>query len=338
MDLDRDLAVAVVRAHFPPAPPTRRGWETNAATGVRGLRLLGEAERFGAFRLSEANDRSFSVLARNSSERPGATAVQEDARRPTFAEGTRFDYVDVDPYGSPLPFLDAAFASLEPGGLLAVTATDMMVLAGAQPSATRRLYGAEPVRGRLGPEAGLRILLGRLARTARRNGQSVRPLLGYVGEHHVRAFVVVGPATHRADPVETIDRAAFDGPSLGTGAPVGPLWVGPLGDPALLSRIDVPATAAAPRELSRLLELLRGEAAVHRPFFYEANTLASALGLERPAALSRLREALSELGFPSARTHVRPEGLKTDAPRSVVERLARELAGDAQSQNARVRA
>lgn len=325
MALDRDLAVALVGARFASARGTLRGWETTAATGIRGLRLLHETGRFASFRLSEASDRSFEVLRANCADHPGAIAVAEDARRARSVPGAPFDYVDVDPYGSPLPFLGAALGAARSGGVLAVTATDMMVLAGAQPAATRRLYGAEPVRGRLGPEGGLRILLARLAREARAAQLEARPLLAYVGEHHVRAYVALVPASGTPDPVGTVDRASFQGPSLGTGRPVGPLWLGPLFDRELLGHLELPPTAQAPRQLARLLELFRGEAEVRCPFFYESNTLASSLHLPRPPGRERLRRALAQKGFAAARTHVRPEGFRTDAPRDLVERVAREL-------------
>lgn len=37
-----------------------------------------------------------------------------------------FHCVDVDPYGSPSPFIDAAVQCVTDGGLLMVTATDMV--------------------------------------------------------------------------------------------------------------------------------------------------------------------------------------------------------------------
>lgn len=45
-------------------------------------------------------------------------------------EDARFDCVDLDPYGSATPFLDAAVGVIADGGLLCVTCTDMGVLAG----------------------------------------------------------------------------------------------------------------------------------------------------------------------------------------------------------------
>lgn len=49
----------------------------------------------------------------------------------------RFTAIDVDPYGGPNKFLDAAIQSIEEGGLLLVTATDLAVLAGNTPEACK---------------------------------------------------------------------------------------------------------------------------------------------------------------------------------------------------------
>ena len=40
----------------------------------------------------------------------------------------KFHCVDIDPYGSPAPFVDAAVQCVADGGLLMVTATDMVFL------------------------------------------------------------------------------------------------------------------------------------------------------------------------------------------------------------------
>jgi tRNA (guanine26-N2/guanine27-N2)-dimethyltransferase len=44
-----------------------------------------------------------------------------------------FDVVDLDPYGSAIPFLDSAIQSMADGGLLCVTFTDMAVLCAQKP-------------------------------------------------------------------------------------------------------------------------------------------------------------------------------------------------------------
>lgn len=336
MQVDRDLAVAALRAWWGPPDRNRCGWEVTPATGIRGLRLLVETGVFSSFLFTEPGDAAFDALARNVEGRPGANATHTDGR--ALPAQAPFDYVDVDPYGSPIPFLDTALRAVRPGGVLAVTATDMMVLAGAQPSATVRKYGARPVRGRLGPEGGLRILVGYLARRAREAGRSVRPRLAYVRAHYVRAYLEVGPEGGPADPVAVVDPAAWDGPPLEGLAPFGPLWLGPLIDPELLAATTVPTTAERPDELSRLLARLREDASVPVPFYYEPNRLASRLSLPFPPGIAPLLDELRRRGFRAVRTHARDEGIRTDAPREAVEEAARRLAGSGQSQNARVRA
>lgn len=44
--------------------------------------------------------------------------------------GGGWDFIDVDPFGSCLPFLEAAVAGVNDGGVLAVAATDLAVLCG----------------------------------------------------------------------------------------------------------------------------------------------------------------------------------------------------------------
>ncbi len=336
MAWDRDLGVAFVRAWAPGGAHDRTGWDVTAATGVRGLRLFGETAAFSAFTLTESNERAFTVLAANAARTPGTRAIRADAREPP-PPGS-FEYVDLDPYGSPLPFLDGALRATATGGVLAVTATDLPVLAGAQAAATLRRYGARPVRGRLGPEGGLRILLMRLALDARRAGRSVRPLLAYVRGHYVRVYVLLEAGGDRPDPVGTIEDGAWTGPPLGPEPRYGPLWLGPLADPAVVARMEPAEPAGRGAEVAGFLGRYREELEVPAPFYYEPNSLAARLGLRQPPSVERLREALAANGFRAARTHVRSEGLRTDAPRSDVDRIARALAGERQSQNARVRA
>jgi tRNA (guanine26-N2/guanine27-N2)-dimethyltransferase len=333
MALDRDLGVAFVRAL---ARPLRDGWEATAATGVRGLRLLQEGAGFRSFLFTERNPRSFEVLRENVRQDPRARARLADGTMPP--PEAPFDYVDLDPYGSPLPFLTAGLAATRPGGILAVTATDMPVLAGAQPAACRRRYGATPVRGRLGPEGALRILLMVIAREARSVGRSASPLLGYVGGHHVRAYVELRGAADVPDPVGVIDPRDWSGPPLGGSGAVGPLWLGPIVEPGLAGRLTPSAAAQHPREVGRFLELIREDAEPLPPFYYEANAVAKTLKLASPPSLAGLLGSLRSAGFRACRTHVRPEGIRTDAPRGAVEAAARAVSGAGQSQNARVRA
>ncbi|MHB1434530.1 MAG: hypothetical protein ACYCPN_01305 [Thermoplasmata archaeon] len=340
MALDRDLAVAVVARARELGRPLRTGWEMLSATGVRGIRCAVEAGRFETLTLSDQDPEALRVLERNVARHPGRGLRVEarDARGALPPPGV--DWVDLDPYGTPVPFLPAALDSLVPGGLLGIAATDMPVLAGAAPAVCERRYGGRPVRGRLGPEGGLRLLLAYLERSAGARGRTIRPLVAYVGDHHVRAYVGVEPRTEGGPPppIAVLDPERWDGPPLGGRGPFGPLWIGPLFHAEFVAGLRPPAAAAEPRRIAVFLDRLRAESPVDAPFYYEPNEICGREGLATPWAPAAFVERLRALGHAAARTHARPEGFRTSAPRSVVFALAREADRAAQSQKERVRA
>ncbi|MGI0131737.1 MAG: hypothetical protein ACREDK_01370 [Thermoplasmata archaeon] len=327
MCVDRDLGVAFARAWARRVGPGRTGWEMLAATGARGLRLLNESDLFAALTLTELHPDALAVLEANASPwaSRGATVRRHDARSPLGERA--FEVVDLDPFGSPVPFLDAAFAALAPGGLLAVTATDMMVLAGVLPGACERRYSARPVRGRLAPEAGLRILIADLSRRADVLARHLVPRLAYVHDHHVRVYASIEEGRSATPaPLGAIDPATWDGPTLGGAPPFGPMWLGPLLDPGIIATLEVPATAARRRELETWIGHLKGEAGVDRPFFFEPNEIARALALPHPPSRQDVLDGLRSAGFAAAASHARPGAFRTTAPRSVVYEVARALA------------
>lgn len=104
----------------------------------------------------------------------------------------QWDVIDLDPYGSAAPFLDAAIQSIANGGLLNVTCTDMAALGGSHPETCFGRYGCMPLtRSGYLQELALRILLHTLATTAARYGRSIRPLLSVGMDFYVRVFVEV---------------------------------------------------------------------------------------------------------------------------------------------------
>lgn len=62
------------------------------------------------------------------------------------AEQQYYDVIDLDPYGCPARFLDAAVQAVRDGGLLLVTCTDMAILAGNSPETCHAKYGSTSLR------------------------------------------------------------------------------------------------------------------------------------------------------------------------------------------------
>ena len=70
----------------------------------------------------------------------------------------RFDIVDVDPFGTPAPYLDSALRAIRNNGLLASTATDLAPLCGVHVKACIRKYGGRPLRTEYCHELAVRLL------------------------------------------------------------------------------------------------------------------------------------------------------------------------------------
>lgn len=107
------------------------------------------------------------------------------------AEGTYFDVIDLDPYGSAAPFLDAAVQAISEGGLLCVTCTDMAVLSGNHSEACYAKYASMPIRTKACHEMALRIVLSSIETHANRYKRYIVPWLSCSIDFYVRLFVRV---------------------------------------------------------------------------------------------------------------------------------------------------
>ncbi|KAI0541197.1 S-adenosyl-L-methionine-dependent methyltransferase [Xylaria digitata] len=109
------------------------------------------------------------------------------------SKGKRYNVIDLDPYGTAAPFLDAAVNAVrDDGGLLCVTCTDSGVWASnGYPEKAFSLYGGVPVKGFFSHEAGLRLILHTVAASAARYGLAIEPLLSLSIDYYVRIFVKI---------------------------------------------------------------------------------------------------------------------------------------------------
>ncbi|KAK4041955.1 S-adenosyl-L-methionine-dependent methyltransferase [Parachaetomium inaequale] len=107
------------------------------------------------------------------------------------AASEKYDIIDLDPYGSAAPFLDAAVQAVrDDGGLLCVTCTDSGVWASnGYPEKCYSLYGGVPVKGWYSHEVGIRLILHAIETSAARYGLAMEPLLSLSVDFYSRVFV-----------------------------------------------------------------------------------------------------------------------------------------------------
>lgn len=190
MELCRDIDIASIAAFVSSLPPQQASLtyiDALAGTGVRGVRVAKEV----GLRVV-INDRSSSAyevinqnIKRNAIEEK-AKAYNENAN--VLLLQNTYDLVDLDPFGSPVPFLDAACKSAKK--LLLITATDTAPLCGAHSGGLRR-YDAKPLNTEYHKEMATRILLGKVTRDLCKYDRAIQPLLSYSKAHFVRLIAQV---------------------------------------------------------------------------------------------------------------------------------------------------
>ncbi|NJE00787.1 tRNA (guanine(10)-N(2))-dimethyltransferase [Thermococcus sp. JdF3] len=335
MALNRDISALAVGVLTP-----RTVLDALSATGIRGIRYALETPT-GEVWLNDISEDAFRLILENVRRNLGVEGEKISERRFSFGEEKRvvanlddanrlmaekfryFDFLDLDPFGSPVEFLDTALRSVKRRGVLAVTATDTGVLCGAYRHACRRKYLAEPIRGELCHEAGLRILIGTVVRYAAKYDLGVEVLLAYYRDHYFRAFLRLRSGARKADRSvsmlgylgqEASGRFEYETGFLPERVPShGPLWLGPLKEQGFVEdMLDLAEEKAlAHKKTLSFLETLAGELDV--PFHYDTHALARRNGLQ-VGKLADVIEALREIGYRATRTHFSPTAIKTDAP------------------------
>tara|TARA_B000000532_G_scaffold227195_1_gene206024 strand:+ start:843 stop:2201 length:1359 start_codon:yes stop_codon:yes gene_type:complete len=252
-----------------------------AASSLRSRRWLNElpvelAEQLEIISV-DRNDESVAWALANHEKHPPKNSNPEqlsiqngDLRQIVYSGG--WQWIDIDPYGSPIPFLDSAMQNLARKAILQVSATDTAALCGTYPQVTRRRYAAYAVNDSVTHDTAMRILLGNIALCAARHERSIEPLISVFDGHHTRVSVLVTPGKKNASNVynnlgwrvnepdkKTISAAIkaglhnlgcanipqprvflpYNSPpeSLANGKVSGPLWIGPLAREDVLEQL-----------------------------------------------------------------------------------------------------
>ena len=223
-----------------------------------------------------------------------------------------FDFIDVDPYGSIVPFLDVALTHVRNGGYIGLTATDLSALTGSAPGKTRRRYNAFISNDRLRHESGIRLLIPYVASRAAAMDKQIMPIVSFWKSHYYRIVVRVKHGAGLAD--EAIGKIGMlnktnDVSKIYKDLDEGPLWRGSLMnheilDNALNNRMD-----SISMKTYEFLQSLKHEDEMF--YFYELSDFASHFGRSLPP-LSGMRDSIErECGKPAYRTHFSNTGLKS---------------------------
>lgn len=341
MKLNRDIAVAALQTYQKMLSRKLIVCEPLAGCGVRGIRFATEVKGIRQVVINDLNPEAVKLAKFNVRKNGLVDEVHvENTDANTLlslhsAPAQRFDYVDLDPFGSPAPFIDSAIRALRSGGLLGLTATDVAPLCGVHPQSCLRKYGGRPLRTEYCHELAIRILIGSLVLTAARHDAGSRVLLCHSTNHYVRAYVTVnyrvGEANrsvsemgyilhcfrcyHREIAVGIACQFVGLCPECGGKLSVaGLLWLGKLFDKDFCRKVRDEIEMEKSNEKTRLRKLLDTilEEVDGPPTYYVIDRVCDRYNLPIPPkqkVLSELRAA----GYRATHTHFHARGVRTDA-------------------------
>ncbi|MEY7848798.1 tRNA (guanine(26)-N(2))-dimethyltransferase [Natrarchaeobius sp. A-rgal3] len=329
-ELNRDLTIATLRAFREREERAESYLDAMTASGVRGVRAAADGWEVTCCDLeTDAIDLARENLERNDL---AADARVEHRNVNALAHDEAFDVIDLDPFGSPMPFADAAFARCR--DLVCVTATDTAPLCGAHFNSGIRSYSAVPRNTDYHTEMGVRILLSALARSAARFDVGVEPIFTHATSHYVRTYLELdrkasaadaaienlGYLSHCedclyreaeygmiADPLESCPECGGDRILV-----AGPLWLGPYCDDEFVAAVreEVPDAFATAEKARELCDDLVAE--LDRPTHYDQHKLCKNWGLPANAMDDFLAD-LRAAGHAASRAHYGGTTFKTDA-------------------------
>ena len=326
MELSRDISIAVAGL-----VPRNEFCDVLAGSGARGVRMATELDL--SVVLNDKNPSACELIRRNVELNGVESRVRiENQDANLLLARERFEFIDVDPFGSPAPFMDSAMRSIRNEGTIAATATDTSALCGTYPRACRRKYDAVSLKTDYYNEAGLRLLVGFIARAALRYNIAIKPLFSHCSRHYFRTYLRVFRSKRKANQSiknvgyvqhcfnclnrrvtalgDLMERCECGG-KLNN---IGPLWIAEFADPGFceemeegIARIQVNNKA----EILKLVRLVRGEQKIGVPYYNIHKIFKKVSAAAMP--MEKIFGMLENGGFICSRTHFSGLGVRTDA-------------------------
>lgn len=337
MAFSRDFSICTIKAYAKLTNKKKlKIAEPLTASGVRGLRYAKEIEEISQVILSDVNPIAvdFTVMNTLLNHLEDKVMVEHLDANTLLSlhavKSRRFDIVDIDPFGSPAPYIDSAIRSTTIDGMIAVTATDMPPLCGVYPEVALKRYGGLSLRTEYCHEIAIRLILSLLYREASKYDLTIKPLISHSTRHYVRVYVQLTSSKdvenlgvirhcynclHReVVRMSELERKSPSCRSCEASMRIaGPLWIGPIFDKefckkvlAILDSLTLPHKKTLKKTLSFIVNEADGP-----PTYYTIDSISRVYKVRQPK-MNELVDRLRLNGFYASRTHFNPKGFRFD--------------------------
>ena len=314
MHLNRDITVDIVKTLDKP-----KSLDLLAGTGAKGIRLAVEAN--AKVDLNDANPSAVKLIKKNAKLNKVEVEVFNESANKLLRNSRRtYDFIDIDPFGTPVPFLAQSLNRLRKSGIVAVTATDTSALCGTYPKACMRKYDSLNQKTQMMFEIGTRILIKKVVADGLNIGIALEPVFAHSSNHYMRVYL------RRVENLRKVRqnlKFLFLCPNCftwkfenkipetkvrcgcGTYSEVlGPLWTGNLYDKKLLKQMSAS---------NKTVQKIKEEVDVFG--YYDYHMMSKKLeDVGELPKMDVIIEKIRKKGFKASRTHFSPTGIKTNLP------------------------
>lgn len=349
MEFNRDTSILALQAYQKEVDREINVCDLFGGSGIRGIRYKKEIDGIGEVSVNDISPLANEFTRINAELNDVEVNIhQKEANIELRINMGLFDVIDIDPFGTPSPFVDSAAYNLKRDSLLCLTATDTSCLSGTYKEPCIRKYNAKPYKSEYYHENGIRILIGFAALTLAKYQKHIEVKLSHSSEHYMRVYLKVIKGSKATD--ESLKNIGYishcknclyrtESHGLATSVPevcpecgeklihAGPLWLGPVQNREFIeSMIEI----SEDKELNtkkKVLKLLNSckEEADAPATFYDIHKVCRSLKISAPK-LDLVFDRLRENGFYAVKTHYSPLGIKTDASNIELIDIVKELA------------
>lgn len=349
MELNRDISILALQTFQKQEDRDINICDLFGGSGIRGVRYKNEIDGVGHVFINDISETA-NEYERHNVELNNLKDIeifQHDASMFLRMHRGEFDVIDIDPFGTPSPFLDSAGYCSRRNSLLCVTATDTSALCGTYKEPCIRKYNAKPYKSEYCHETGIRILAGFVALTLAKYSKSIEVKLSHSTEHYMRLYIEVKKGSKKSD--ECLKNIGYishckhclyreENKGLATSTPdicpecgekliqAGPLWLGEIQNEEFISKMIEESENKklnTKEDVLKLLESCRIEAKSPSTF-YDVHKICKILKISAPK-LDLVFGNLEKEGFEAVKTHFNPLGIKTNAPLKKIKEIIKTL-------------